>query len=40
MALEDLKRGHRASAVGRRRIVAVIGSGTAADAKACRQVPA
>ena len=38
MSAHDLKRTHRASAVRRRRVVAVIGSGTAADADVCRQV--
>jgi uncharacterized protein (TIGR00725 family) len=38
MALSDLKRSHRQSARKRRRIVAVIGSGTTADPDACRQV--
>ena len=36
MSAHDLKRAHRASAVRRRRVVAVIGSGTAADAEVCR----
>jgi predicted Rossmann-fold nucleotide-binding protein len=38
MALSDLKRSHRRSARKRRHVVAVIGSGTTADADACRQV--
>jgi predicted Rossmann-fold nucleotide-binding protein len=38
MTAHDLKRAHRAAAVRRRRVVAAIGSGTAADADACRQV--
>jgi uncharacterized protein (TIGR00725 family) len=38
MALSDLKRAHRQSARTRRRVVAVFGSGTAAEADACRQV--
>ena len=38
MALSDLKRSHRQSARKRRRVVAVIGSGTTADPDACRQV--
>jgi predicted Rossmann-fold nucleotide-binding protein len=38
MTVHDLKRTHRASAVRRRRVVAVIGSGNAADADVCQQV--
>ena len=38
MALTDLKRSHRQSAHKRRRVVAVIGSGTTADPEACRRV--
>jgi predicted Rossmann-fold nucleotide-binding protein len=38
MAAEALKRRHRASAQRRRRVVAVIGSGTAAELDACRQI--
>jgi hypothetical protein len=38
MALQDLKRAHRASAISRRRVAAEIGSGTACDAEACAQV--
>jgi isochorismate pyruvate lyase len=38
MTAQDLKRSHRAAAVRRRRVVAAIGSGTAADAEACRLV--
>jgi predicted Rossmann-fold nucleotide-binding protein len=38
MALSDLKRSHRQSARQRRRVVAVIGSGTTADPDASRQV--
>jgi uncharacterized protein (TIGR00725 family) len=38
MTAHDLKRTHRRSALRRRRVVAVIGSGTMADHDACRQV--
>jgi predicted Rossmann-fold nucleotide-binding protein len=38
MSALDLKRTHRTSAVRRRRVVAVIGSGTAGDVDVCRQV--
>lgn len=38
MALRDLKDRHRQAAVRRRRVVAAIGSGTAADADICREM--
>jgi uncharacterized protein (TIGR00725 family) len=38
MTAHDLKRTHRRTAARRRRVVAVIGSGTEADRETCRQV--
>jgi len=38
MTVDDLKRGHRAAAIRRRRVVAVFGSRDTADAKVCREV--
>lgn len=38
MTAQDLKRKHRQAAMRRRRVVAVIGSGTLADPALCRQV--